>query len=87
MKLNNTLWSYEFIEDDIQEWWIYDSLGYLVATLSGDEANAQLIAAVPDLFEACIYARDEMVVKTEGENGAYMALEDAIALATTSEGE
>ena len=36
-------------------------------------------AAADDLLEACIYARDEMVVNTEGENGAYHALEAAIA--------
>ncbi len=39
-------------------------------------------AAADALLEACIYARDEMVVKTEGENYAYQELESAIDLAT-----
>jgi hypothetical protein len=33
------------------------------------------------MYEALIYARDEMVVKTDGEDGAYHAIEAALALA------
>ncbi len=39
-------------------------------------------AAADALLEACIYARDEMVVKTDGEKYAYQELEIAIDLAT-----
>jgi hypothetical protein len=38
-------------------------------------------AAAPAMYEALIYARDEMVVKTDGEDGAYHAIEAALALA------
>ena len=48
---------------------------------SGNIYYCPVHAAAHDLLEACIYARDEMVVKTEGENGAYHCLEAAIAQA------
>ncbi len=63
-------------------WLVIDAAGFTVAELLRGKDNARLIAAAPDMLEACIYARDEMVVKTEGENYAYQALEAVIALAT-----
>lgn len=40
---------------------------------------AEVKAQRDRLLKACIFARNEMVVKTEGEHGAYQYLEEVIA--------
>ena len=60
-----------------------DNDNHSVAVCDGPDkaANAALIAAAPDMYEALEYIHSELVVKTDGENYAYHMIEAALAKA------
>ena len=81
-------WEADFIDrdypsGDFDYWEVYcvpedRALCDVHGALDRDAANAALIAAAPDMYEALEYIHSELVVKTDGENYAYHMIEAAL---------